>query len=81
MTGAERLRLADGFGGRADDVYAALIQAHEGLTDQESQAFNARLILILANQIGAPETIFEAIRCAAETAPLSHRPAADALSG
>ncbi len=64
--GPERLRLADGFGGRADDIYAALIRAHEGLSDDESAALNARLILILANQIGDPETIMGAIRFAAE---------------
>ena len=36
----------------ADASYAALIAAHEGLTEAESHAFNARLILILMNQIG-----------------------------
>ena len=75
MTAPEGLRLADGFGGRADDVYAALIQAHEGLSEEESAALNARLILILANQIGAPETLIEAIRFAAETGQPANKPA------
>ena len=35
-----------------DGFYEALLDAHEGLSDEQSVAFNARLILILANQIG-----------------------------
>lgn len=35
-----------------DDFYEALIEAHQGLSDAESQALNARLILLLANHIG-----------------------------
>lgn len=36
----------------ADGAYADLIAAHDGLSEDESHAFNARLILILANHIG-----------------------------
>lgn len=35
-----------------DDFYADLLAAHENLTDDQSEDFNARLILILANHIG-----------------------------
>ena len=35
-----------------DDFYDALLSAHDGLTKAQSDALNARLILILANQIG-----------------------------
>ena len=35
----------------ADDFYAELLEAHEGLTKAESDALNARLILTLANHI------------------------------
>lgn len=35
-----------------DDFYAALIQAHEGLTDAQSHELNAKLVLILSNHIG-----------------------------
>ncbi|MFL3647238.1 MAG: DUF2783 domain-containing protein, partial [Cellvibrionales bacterium] len=35
-----------------DPFYAALLSAHEGLSDAESQSYNARLVLILANHIG-----------------------------
>ena len=34
-----------------DELYEALIQAHEGLSIEQSHAMNARLVLLLANQI------------------------------
>ncbi len=49
-----------------DDFYAALIQAHEGLSEDESAALNARLILLLANHVGDGETLEQAIRIAAD---------------
>jgi hypothetical protein len=49
---------------QADDFYQALIEAHAGLTDQESAALNARLILLLANQVGDVATLKEAIAAA-----------------
>ena len=48
-----------------DDFYQALIDAHRGLTEAESHAFNARLILLLANHIGDLETLREALAAAA----------------
>ena len=36
----------------ADAFYAALIDAHRGLSDEQSTALNARLVLLLANHIG-----------------------------
>lgn len=47
-----------------DEFYAALIEAHEGKTDEESETLNARLILILANQIGDHEILQEALKAA-----------------
>jgi len=35
-----------------DAAYAKLIAAHDGLTEAESHALNARLILLLMNHIG-----------------------------
>jgi hypothetical protein len=35
-----------------DDFYEALIETHAGLSEAESHALNARLILLLANHIG-----------------------------
>lgn len=48
-----------------DDFYAELLQAHEGLDHDEGQAFNARLILILANHIGDPKALSAALKAAA----------------
>lgn len=48
-------------GSRGDDIYAALIAAHDGLSDDESARLNARLVLMLANQIGDAQIVIEAI--------------------
>ena len=47
-----------------DDFYQALIDAHAGLTDEQSGALNARLVLLLANQIGDLTTLQQAIAAA-----------------
>lgn len=47
-----------------DGFYAALLMAHEGLSDKESVELNARLVLVLANQIGDPATLVAAIEAA-----------------
>jgi len=44
-----------------DDLYQALVDLHDGLTDSESQKVNAKLILLLANQIGDSAIVLEAI--------------------
>lgn len=51
---------------RPDDLYADLLAAHEGLTKDESDALNARLILILANHIGDRDVLKEALAAAAK---------------
>ena len=58
------VRIEDGFAGRGDDFYEALIRAHEGLSEAESQTLNARLVLILANHIGDLTVLQEAIALA-----------------
>ncbi|MDP7150389.1 MAG: DUF2783 domain-containing protein [Paracoccaceae bacterium] len=50
---------------RPDDFYADLIDAHEGLSKDESDALNARLVLVLANQIGDYATLKAALDAAA----------------
>ena len=35
-----------------DRAYRALIEAHRGLSDEESAALNSSIVLILANHIG-----------------------------
>jgi len=47
-----------------DDFYQALIDAHAGLTDEQSAALNARLVLLLANQIGDLATLRQVIAAA-----------------
>lgn len=47
-----------------DDFYQTLIDAHAGLTDEQSAALNARLVLLLANQIGDLITLRQAIAAA-----------------
>ncbi|SEV89583.1 Protein of unknown function [Aliiroseovarius sediminilitoris] len=49
---------------RADDFYAELLAAHEGLSKDDSDALNARLILILANHIGDREVLSQAVKAA-----------------
>lgn len=49
---------------RPDDFYAELLAAHNGLSKAESDAYNARLILLLANHIGDREILAEALAAA-----------------
>ncbi len=44
-----------------DGFYADLIELHEGLTPEQSQKVNAKLILMLANHIGDREVLDEAL--------------------
>lgn len=44
-----------------DGFYAELIGAHEGLSDDQSMALNARLILVLANHVGDRAVLREAL--------------------
>lgn len=41
-----------------DGFYAKLIDLHEGLTPEQSNKLNAKLILMMANQIG-DQTVLE----------------------
>ncbi len=52
----------------ADDAYAALLAAHEGLTKAESDALNARLILLMMNHIGDMEVLEQALKLASDPA-------------
>ncbi|VVE19111.1 hypothetical protein PCA20602_03046 [Pandoraea capi] len=49
---------------RPDDFYEALIDMHRDLDDAQSQAANAQLILLLANQVGDHDTLLSALRLA-----------------
>jgi hypothetical protein len=47
-----------------DGFYENLLDAHQGLTPEESEALNARLILLLANQVGDAAVLSECIAAA-----------------
>ena len=49
---------------RHDDLYQQLLDLHKGRSEEESARINARLILILMNQIGDDKIIEEAIELA-----------------
>ncbi|GAA6143227.1 DUF2783 domain-containing protein [Hydrogenophaga sp. 5NK40-0174] len=49
-----------------DDFYEALIDAHRDLSDEQSQMLNAKLILVLANQVGDIAVLREALAVARE---------------
>jgi Protein of unknown function (DUF2783) len=51
-----------------DDFYEALIDAHRELTLAQSQALNARLVLLLANHIGKLDVLKEALQAARHSA-------------
>lgn len=50
-----------------DGAYRALVEAHRGLSEAESAALNARLVLILANHIGDTEILTESLCLARAT--------------
>ena len=49
--------LTDKLGANGDALYAALMQAHEGLSLKQSHALNARLVLMMMNEINDPTKI------------------------
>ncbi len=57
----------DRLGSKGDEFYSALISVHEGLSFEDSASLNARLIFILANQIGDIGVLKEALQQARHT--------------
>jgi hypothetical protein len=47
-----------------DDFYEALIEAHRDLSEAGSNAFNARLVLVLANHVGSLAILRQALEAA-----------------
>lgn len=47
-----------------DAFYTELVALHDGLSEEESMALNARLVLILANQIGDMSILRQALAAA-----------------
>ena len=50
-----------------DDFYEALIEAHHDLSEAQSEALNARLVLLLANHVGDLDVLREAFALARRT--------------
>lgn len=48
----------------ADGFYEQLLDAHTGLSREQSELLNARLILLLANQIGSKDVLAACIEAA-----------------
>jgi hypothetical protein len=47
-----------------DDFYERLIAMHHGLSDDDSALVNAKLVLLLANHIGDPDVLGQAMAAA-----------------
>lgn len=54
-----------------DGFFAALVAAHEGLSTEQSADFNARLVFLLANQVGDQATLLACINAAQAAAPMA----------
>jgi len=52
-----------------DEAFVMLIEARRGLQEKEAAELDARLVLILANHIGDPEVLREAIALAKSAVP------------
>ena len=48
----------------ADGFYEQLLDAHAGLSREQSEALNARLVLLLANQVGSARRLSNCISAA-----------------
>jgi hypothetical protein len=48
----------------ADGFYEQLLNAHEGLSSEQSEQLNMRLILLLANQVGDASILNDCIESA-----------------
>jgi len=49
---------------KPDDAFRAIVEAHRGLSDEQSADLDAALVLILANHIGDIEVLHEALALA-----------------
>jgi hypothetical protein len=51
----------------ADAFYECLLDAHQGLSREESELLNARLILLMANQLGDTVVLKACVAAARKT--------------
>ena len=52
----------------ADGFYERLMDAHAGLSRDQSEALNARLVLLLANQVGSAQKLEACLSAAVDSA-------------
>ena len=52
----------------ADSFYERLMDAHAGLSRDQSEALNARLVLLLANQVGSAQQLGACLSAAVDSA-------------
>ena len=61
-----------------DAAYRLIVEAHRGLPDEEAASLSAALVLVLANHIGDPQVLREAIATAraalAPATPVAAKP-------
>lgn len=57
---ADTLRLRD-----PDEFYARLIALHDGLTPEQSHQLNARIIMLMANEVGDDAVLADILTAAA----------------
>ncbi len=57
-----------------DDFYEALIDTHRDLSNADSHALNARLVLLLANHIGRLDVLKQALQVARSSAAVAKEP-------
>ena len=50
-----------------DGFYAALVSAHEGMSDEQSAELNASLVFLLANQCGQQQVLLDCIAAARQS--------------
>ena len=60
-----------------DRFYEELLAAHEGLTNEQSFELNARLLMLLANQVGKHDILSKCIELARASARPDGRSAGD----
>ena len=49
---------------KPDDAFRAIVEAHRGLSEEQSADFDAAMVLILANHIGDMQVLRDAIALA-----------------
>ena len=52
---------------KPDDAFRAIVEAHRGLSDEQSADLDAALVLVLANHIGDESVVREALSVARES--------------